>query len=62
MKRRDRALIAAAHKLKLGFLVRGLDRRRSSLAHFERDFGTLVFRWAGSVVRPRYRAVERFRE
>lgn len=62
IRRRERAVIAAAHKLKLGRLVRGLERRRSSLVHFEPAFGTLVFRWAVSVVRPRYRAVERSRQ
>ena len=57
-KRRERALIAGARMLKLRPLVRGLERRRARLVHFEPEFGNLVFRWAVSVVRPRYRAVE----
>ena len=62
VQRRDRAIIAAAHSLKASRLVHSLERRRASLVHFEREFGTLVFRWAVSVIGQRYRAVERFRE
>jgi hypothetical protein len=53
----DRAAIALAHRLGLARLARPLERRRASLVHFEREFGTLVFRWAVSVVAQRYRAV-----
>lgn len=62
IQRRHRATIAGARRLNLGLFTRGLERRRASLVHFERAFGTLVFRWAVSVIRPRYRAVERFRQ
>jgi len=48
--------------LKLRPLVGGLERRRERLVHFEPEFGNLVFRWAVSVVRPRYQAVESFPE
>ncbi|MGI8927849.1 MAG: nucleoside-diphosphate sugar epimerase/dehydratase [Candidatus Limnocylindrales bacterium] len=61
-KRRERALIAGARMLKLRPLVGGLERRRERLVHFEPEFGNLVFRWAVSVVRPRYQAVESFPE
>ncbi|MEX2546814.1 MAG: hypothetical protein WD830_03385 [Chloroflexota bacterium] len=60
-RRSERGIILGARRLGLARLVRRLERRRASLVHFERDFGTLVFRWAVSVIRPRYRAVERLR-
>ena len=56
VRRRHRALIKLAHRLGLGRLVRGLEERRARAIHFDGEFGGLVFRWAVSVVGPRYAA------
>jgi hypothetical protein len=51
-----RALIKLGHRLGLGRLVRGIEGRRARAVHFDGDFGGIVFRWAVSVVGPRYRS------
>lgn len=61
-RRADRAAIALAHLLRLHRFARPLERRRASLVHFEPEFGTLVFRWAVSVMAHRYHALDRARE
>lgn len=50
-----RALIKIAHRFGLGRLVLGIEQRRARAVHFEGEFGGIVFRWAVSVVGPRYR-------
>ena len=54
MKRRHRLAIRLARLAHLGRLVGPLMRRRRSLIHSEPVLGSLLFRWAISVVRPRY--------
>jgi hypothetical protein len=51
-----RAVIKLAHRLGLARLVRGLEMRRQRAVHFDRELGTLVLRWAVSVIGPRYSA------
>jgi hypothetical protein len=55
VRRRHRALIKLAHRIGMGRLVRGLEERRARAIHFDGEFGGLVFRWAVSVIGPRYR-------
>lgn len=54
MKRRHRLAIRLARRLRLERLAAPLTRRRRSLIHSEPVLGSLLFRWAVSVVRPRY--------
>jgi hypothetical protein len=54
LKRRHRAVIQAAKRLRAEPLVAPLARRRRAMIHLEPEFGSLLFRWAVSVVRPRY--------
>lgn len=56
VRRRQRAAIRVARHLGLGRLVRGLEQRRQRAVHFDGELGGLVFRWAVSVVGPRYAA------
>jgi hypothetical protein len=56
--KQERAVIQAAQKVGLDRLVAPLDHRRKSLVHFEPEFGNVLFRWAVSVVRGRYAALE----
>jgi hypothetical protein len=56
--RPQRGFIRAAYALRVPRLVRSLERRRKLAVTFEPEFGALLFRWAVSVVRPRYRALE----
>ncbi len=55
--RRQRALIHAAHRIRVPRLVRGLEQHRRSLMHFAPGPGSLLLRWAVEVLRPRYEAV-----
>ena len=55
VRRRHRAAIKAAHTLRLGRAVRGLEHRRQRAVHFDGELGNVVLRWAVSVVGPRYR-------
>ena len=54
MKRRHRLAIRVARLLRLQRFAVPLARRRRSLIHSEPVLGSLFFRWAVSVVRPRY--------
>ena len=56
--RAQRGLIRAAYGLHVPRVVRRLERRRQLAVTFEPDFGALLFRWAVSVVRTRYRMLE----
>jgi len=56
LKRRHRAVLQAAKRLKAEPLVAPLARRRRAMIHMEPEFGSLLFRWAVSVVRSRYAA------
>ena len=56
--RTSRGMIRAAYALRVPRLVAPLERRRQRAVTFEPRFGTLLFRWAVSVVRPRYRTLE----
>ena len=53
--RRQRAAIKLARRVGLGRLTRGIELRRQRAVHFDGTLGGLVFRWAVSVVGPRYR-------
>jgi hypothetical protein len=55
----ERALIRAAGRVRMKALARPLERRQTSLVHFEPQLGNLLLRWAVSVVSERYAAVER---
>ncbi len=55
--RRQRALIKLAHRLRARWLVSRLLDRRRSLVHFDPEPGSLLFRWAVSIVKPRYEAL-----
>ena len=55
VRRRHRAAIKLAHSLHAGRLVQGAEQRRQRAVHFDDQLGTLVLRWAVSVVGPRYR-------
>ncbi len=55
VRRRHRVLIKLAQRLRMDRLVRGLEERRARAIHFDGQFGGLVFRWAVSVIGPRYR-------
>jgi hypothetical protein len=57
VRRRDRMAIKAAHALRLGRAVQGLEHRRQRAVHFDGELGNIVLRWAVSVVGPRYRVV-----
>lgn len=57
--RLHRVLIRIANRLRVPLLVRCLEARRWSLVAFEPELGTILVRWAMSVVRTRYRAAER---
>lgn len=57
--RLDRGLLRGARALRLAPVVERLERRRTSLTHFEPQLGNLLLRWAVSVVAERYEAVER---
>jgi hypothetical protein len=46
-----------AHRLRAERLVGWLIDRRQSLVHFDPEVGSLLFRWAVSVIRPRYESV-----
>lgn len=52
----ERGLIAAARRMGIERLAGPVVRRRERLVHFEPRFGTLVLRWAVSVVSGRYAA------
>jgi hypothetical protein len=54
MKRRHRFLVRLSKALRFPGLARGLAARRRALIHFEPEFGSLLLRWAVTVVRPRY--------
>jgi hypothetical protein len=54
LTRRQRALIRAAHVLRVPRLVRGREARRRALMHFEPRAGSLLFRWAAEVIDKRY--------
>ncbi|MEP7158790.1 MAG: hypothetical protein ABI797_05140 [Chloroflexota bacterium] len=56
VRRRHRAAIKLARRLGLERLVRGLEQRRARAVHFDGEFGGVVFRWAVSVIGPRYAA------
>ncbi|MEP7360679.1 MAG: hypothetical protein ABI744_03780 [Chloroflexota bacterium] len=56
VRSRHRAAIKIAHKIAMGTFVRGLEQRRQRAVHFDAALGGLVFRWAVSVVGPRYAA------
>ena len=55
VRRRHRAAIKLAHALRVGRLVRGVEHRRQRAVHFDDVLGNIVFRWAVTVVGPRYR-------
>ena len=55
----ERAMLRLAEPLHAGPLVRGTERRRMALQHFEPQLGNLLFRWAAKEMRPRYAATER---
>lgn len=61
-KRIHRAALRLAPRLGAGRLVRGLKKRRRRLVHFEPEVGSLLLRWAISVIRPRYQALDRTAE
>jgi hypothetical protein len=52
--RRHRLLIRLSKILHLPWLGRPAAARRRSLIHFEPEFGSLLFRWAVGVIKPRY--------
>ncbi len=56
VRRWHRAAINVATKIGAAGLVAGIEGRRRALVHFEPEVGTLLLRWATSVVRPRYQA------
>jgi len=56
--RARRGLIRAAYSFHVPRAVRRFERQRQLAVTFEPIFGSLLFRWAVSVVRPRYLAVE----
>src|SRR5687767_2780180 len=53
----QRAALKSARKLGLEPIAARIERRKLALAVMEPGFGSLVLRWAISVVRPRYSAV-----
>lgn len=55
MKRRHRFALRAARLLRMERLTGSLARRRRALIHSEPALGSLLFRWAVSVVRTRYK-------
>ncbi len=57
LRRRERFVIKASHRLHVDRLARGLAARQWALIHNEPHQGALMFRWAVAVVRPRYAAV-----
>ena len=57
VRRWHRAALKVAPKVGAGSLVAGIEARRRALVHFEPEIGTLLLRWAISVVRPRYAAL-----
>jgi hypothetical protein len=59
LSKRERLALRYAGRLRADLLVRGIQRRRDALQHFEPELGTLLFRWAVNEVRPRYAATER---
>ena len=58
----DRVLLKAARKAGAEPIARLAERRKFSLAVTEPVFGSLLLRWAVSVVRPRYSAVANLRD
>jgi hypothetical protein len=54
LKRRHRAVIQTAKRLKAEPLIAPLTRRRRAMIHMEPQFGSLLFRWGVSVIRARY--------
>jgi len=57
LRKRERFVIKAAHRLHVEPLARGLAARQWAMIHHEPRQGSLLFRWGVSVVRPRYRRV-----
>jgi hypothetical protein len=57
--RRHRLAIRLAKALRVPRLVAGLEQRGRAAVHIEPVLGSLLLRWALSVVRPRYRSLRR---
>jgi len=55
LKRRHRAVLQAAKRLRAEPLVAPLAWRRRQMIHMEPEFGSLLFRWSIAIVRRRYR-------
>jgi hypothetical protein len=57
LRRRERFVIKASHRLHVDRVARGLAARQWAMIHHEPDQGAVLFRWGLSVVRARYRAL-----
>jgi hypothetical protein len=57
LRKRERFVIKASHRLHVERVGRGLAARQWAMIHHEPHQGAVLFRWGVSVLRARYRAV-----